>query len=95
MTYAYAGILIGFLLVCYIHQSVLNHADLQLRLQRFYATMISKKFFAWFFVTGLFIFDSYIKDPPREWLIEYLSFTCGVFVIDVSQKYAGLKGKDQ
>lgn len=94
MTYEQAAILIGFLLICLVHQSILDHADLRQRLQRFYATMISKKFFAWFVVTAMFVFERYSLGEG-DWLFEYLAFTCGVFAIDVSQKYAGLRGKGQ
>lgn len=94
MTYERGAILIAFLLICYFHQQVLDHKDLQLRLQRFYATMISKKFFAWFVVTGMFHYERYSLGKG-DWLLEYLGFTCAVFCIDVTQKFAGLKGKAQ
>jgi hypothetical protein len=62
-------------------------------LQRFYATMISKKFFSWWVVTGFFVADHFYCESGRDWIIEYLAFTSAVFCIDVAQKYAGLKGK--
>lgn len=90
-----AAILIGFLLICYFHQQFLDSEDLRDRLQRFYATMISKKTFAWLVVTAMFVWDRFIwqYDGFEYW--EYLTFTCAVFTIDVTQKFAGLKGKGQ
>lgn len=94
MTFEQAAILIGFLLICYVHQQILDHADLKKRVQRFYATMISKKIFSWWVVTAMFIYERYAEEPHRgDWLIEYLSFTAAVFCIDVAQKYLGLQGK--
>lgn len=94
-----AMILVGFLLLCFVHQEVLDHKDLQLRLHRFYATMISKKIFSWVVITMCFVYERYWaigQDQPKgEWVLEYLGFTATVFAIDVAQKHIGLKGKGQ
>ena len=97
MNVAHGMILIGFLLICFAHQEILNHNDLRLRVQRFYATMISKKIFAWFVVTLMFIMERYIdhQDYQKDWVIEYLTFTATVFAIDVAQKHLGIRGKNQ
>jgi len=95
LTVEQGAILIGFLLVCYAHQLMLDKDDLRQRLQRFYATMISKKFFAWWVVSFMFWYERYFDGGKGDWLAEYMVFTGSVFCIDVAQKYAGLRGKEQ
>lgn len=89
-------IIIGFSMLAIINiKLVQNYADLQARHHRFIATMISKKMFAWFVITMLFLFDRYIAEKIDFSVLLYLGFTCTVFGIDTVQKKIGLgqKGK--
>lgn len=56
------------------------------------ATMISKKIFVWWIISALFIYDTYIEVNGQFQYYEYLTFTAVVFGLDISQKFAGLKG---
>jgi len=89
-------IIIGFSILAIINiKLVQGNKKIKQRHLRFITTMISKKYFAWFFITNIWLFDRYVSGKEDFSILMYLGFTCTVFGIDIVQKKLALnKGKN-
>ncbi len=84
----------GFCILAIINiKLVRDYEDIRERHHRFIITMMSKKYFAWAFITTMFLFDRYVSGKDDFSVLLYLGFTCTVFGIDIAQKKLGLGKK--